>query len=82
MERDKIERIVNDVLNEVLAIDYSEIKDDALLADDLGADSLDVAEIVMDLEYEFDISFPDKRLYRYESWTVDDVYNLVEELIQ
>ena len=48
MERDKIEKKVNDVLNDVLGIDYSEIKDDAVLEDDFGADSLDAVEIVMD----------------------------------
>ena len=58
MKRDEIEKRVNDVLNEVLGVDYSEIKGDAVLSDDLDADSLDAVEIVMELEHEFGISNP------------------------
>ena len=81
MEREKIEKKVNDVLNGVLGVAYSEIKDDAVLETDLWADSIDVAEIVMDLEQEFGISIPDEKMYGNESCTVKDVYDLVEELI-
>ena len=81
MKRDEIEKRVNDVLNEVLGVDYSEIKGDAVLADDLDADSLDALEIVMGLEYEFGISIPDEKIHGNESWTVKDVYDLVEELL-
>ena len=81
MEREKIEKKVNDVLNGVLGVSYSEIKDDAVLETDLWADSIDVAEIVMDLEQEFGISIPDEKMYGNESCTVKDVYDLVEELI-
>ena len=81
MKRDEIEKRVNDVLSEVLGVDYSEIKGDAVLADDLGADSLDAVEIVMELEHEFDISIPDEKMYGNESCTVKDVYDLVEELL-
>jgi acyl carrier protein len=51
MEREKIEKKANDVLVDVLGIDYSEIKNDAVLEDDFGADSLDAVEIVMGLEH-------------------------------
>ena len=81
MEREKIEKKVNDVLNVVLGVSYSEIKDDAVLETDLWADSIDVAEIVMDLEQEFGISIPDEKMYGNESCTVKNVYDLVEELI-
>ena len=80
MKRDEIEKRVNDVLNEVLGVDYSAIKGDAVLADDLDADSLDAVEIVMELEHEFDISIPDEKMYGNKSYTVKDVYDLVEEL--
>ena len=81
MKRDEIEKRVNDVLNEVLGVDYSEIKGDAVLNDDLDADSLDAVEIVMGLEHEFDISIPDEKMYGNKSYTVKDVYDLVEELL-
>ena len=81
MERDKIEKKANEVLVDVLGIDYSEIKDDAVLEDDFGADSLDAVEIVMGLEHEFGISIPDEKMYGNESCKVKDVYDLVEELL-
>lgn len=81
MGRDEIEKRVNDVLNEVLGVDYSAIKGDAVLSDDLSADSLDAVEIVMGLEHEFGISIPDDKMYGNESCTVKDVYDLVEEIL-
>ena len=81
MERDKIERKVNDVLNDVLGIAYSEIKDDAVLEDDFGADSLDAVEIVMELEREFGISIPDEKMYGCAGCTVKDVYDLVDGML-
>ena len=81
MEREKIEKKVNDVLVDVLGIDYSEIKDEAVLETDLWADSLDAVEIVMGLEHEFGISIPDEKMYGNESCKVKDVYDLVEELL-
>ena len=81
MERNEIEKKVNDVLNDVLGIDYSEIKDDAVLEADLAADSIDAVEIVMALEHEFGISIPDEKMYNNEGCTVKDVYDLVEELL-
>ena len=81
MEREKIEKKVNDVLNDVLGIDYSEINDDAVLETDLFADSLDVVEIVMDLEKESGISIPDEKMCGNESCKVKDVYDLVEGLL-
>ena len=68
-------------MNDVLGIAYSEIKDDAVLADDFGADSLDAVELVMELEHEFGISIPDEKMYGNESCTVKDVYDLVDGLI-
>ena len=82
MEREKIEKKVNDVLNDVLGIAYSEIKDDAVLGTDFGADSLDAVEIVLRLEQEFGISIPDEKMDDKEDCcTVKDVYDLVEELL-
>ena len=54
MEFEKIQEIIADVLN----IDIQEIKPDSKFVDDLGADSLDVFQIVMGIEEEFDIEIP------------------------
>lgn len=51
MEFEKITAIIA----EVLSVDQNEIKMETTFADDLGADSLDVFQIIMGLEEEFDI---------------------------
>ena len=50
----ELERLIN-AIAEVLDVDKSTITADSKFADDLGADSLDVLEIIMGIEEEFDI---------------------------
>lgn len=51
MEFEKIQKIISEVLN----VDADDITMDTTFVDDLGADSLDVFQIIMALEEEFDI---------------------------
>lgn len=51
MEFEKLKKIIAEVLN----VDEEEIKMDTTFVDDLGADSLDIFQIIMGLEEEFDI---------------------------
>ena len=51
MEFEKLKKIIADVLN----VDADEITMDTTFVDDLGADSLDVFQIIMGIEEEFDI---------------------------
>ncbi len=51
MEFEKLQKIIA----EVLSLDESEVTMDAKFVDDLGADSLDVYQIIMAIEEEFDI---------------------------
>ena len=55
MEFEKLQNIIADVLN----IDKSKITPETTFVDDLGADSLDVFQIIMGIEDEFDIQIPD-----------------------
>ena len=57
MEFEKIKKIIVDVLN----VDENEITMDTTFIDDLGADSLDVFQIIMGLEEEFDIEIPNEQ---------------------
>lgn len=50
---------VKEVIAKQLRIDVSEIADDAAIVQDLGADSLDIVEMLMTLEDEMDITIPD-----------------------
>ncbi|MBP5304866.1 MAG: acyl carrier protein [Lachnospiraceae bacterium] len=51
MEFEKLKKIISEVLN----VDEDEITPDTTFVDDLGADSLDVFQIIMGIEEEFDI---------------------------
>lgn len=56
MEFEKLQEIIADVLN----VDKAEIKMETTFVDDLCADSLDVFQIIMGLEEEYDIEIPSK----------------------
>jgi len=50
---------VKEIIKDKLSVDEAEIKDEASFANDLGADSLDTVELIMEFEKEFEISIPD-----------------------
>jgi len=50
---------VTDIVSEQLGVDKDELSKDTSFVNDLGADSLDTVELVMELEEEFDINIPD-----------------------
>lgn len=54
-----VEQRVIDIVAEQLGVDKEKIKAESNFVNDLGADSLDTVELVMELEEEFDISIPD-----------------------
>ena len=56
MEFEKLKKIIAEVLN----VDEDEITMETTFVDDLGADSLDVFQIIMGLEEEFDIEIPNE----------------------
>ena len=51
---------LKDIIAEVLNIDADEITMNATFVDDLGADSLDIFQIIMGIEEEFDIEIPNE----------------------
>ena len=57
MEFEKLQNIIAEVLN----VDADEITHDTTFVDDLGADSLDVFQIIMGIEEEFDIEIPNEK---------------------
>lgn len=72
---DSLEIKVRSILAEQLGVDLAEVTPDARILDDLGADSLDVVEMVMSLEEAFDIEVPDEDVE--ELRTVADVERYV-----
>ena len=55
-----VEDKVKSIIADQLGVDLEEVKPDASFTDDLGADSLDIVELVMAFEEEFDIEIPDE----------------------
>ena len=67
---------VKEVVVEQLNVSPDEVKEDSKFADDLGADSLDVVELVMSLEEKFDIEIPDEEAEKIA--TVADAIQFIE----
>ena len=62
MEREEVLSAIKDVAVEVLSVEPSQVTDEARFKEDLEADSLDLVELVMALEENFDISVPEEDL--------------------
>ncbi len=67
---------VKEVVVEQLNVSPDDVKEDSKFADDLGADSLDVVELVMSLEEKFDIEIPDEEAENIA--TVADAIKFIE----
>jgi acyl carrier protein len=55
-----VEERVIDIVAEQLGVEHDKIKRESNFVNDLGADSLDTVELVMELEEEFDVNIPDE----------------------
>lgn len=67
---------VREIISRQLDLDIDSIKPDSKLIDDLKADSLDIVEMIMDLEQEFDVEIPDEELPKVQ--TVADIVTYLE----
>lgn len=70
---DKVKKIILDQLS----VEDDEIKMESKFVDDLGADSLDIVELVMAFEEEFDMEIPDEDAEKIK--TVGDAVKFIEE---
>jgi acyl carrier protein len=69
---------VKAVVVEQLNVGADEVKPESKFADDLGADSLDVVELVMALEEKFDIEIPDDQAEKIQ--TVQNAVDFIESI--
>lgn len=67
---------VKDIIVEQLGVDEGEIAMESSFIDDLGADSLDLVELIMALEEEFDLEIPDKEAEKIT--TVGDAVDYIK----
>ena len=70
---DKVKAILVDQLD----VDENKVTMEASITDDLGADSLDIADIVMSIEEEFNVEVPDEQLQNIK--VVGDIIKYIEE---
>jgi len=69
------ERVI-DIVAEQLGVDKEKVKPETSFVNDLGADSLDTVELVMELEEEFDINIPDDAAEKIQ--TVGEAIEFIE----
>lgn len=74
-----IEETVKSIIVEKLGVDESDVTSDASITNDLGADSLDTVELIMEFEKEFDLTIPDEEAE--EIATVGDAIDYLEEKV-
>ena len=75
MELEKLQKIIAEVMN----VDEEEITMDTTFVDDLGADSLDVYQIIMGIEEEFDFEIPNEEAEKIVS--VGDAVEAIKNAI-
>jgi acyl carrier protein len=79
MDRDELFEKIKGVIVEQLGADEDDVTEDASFVDDLGADSLDIVELVMALEEEFGVSIPDEQAEKIK--TVGDAVDFIMESV-
>ncbi len=72
---EEFERVKNVIVDQ-LSVDEADVTMEASFVDDLGADSLDVVELIMGLETEFDIEIPDEEAEKIS--TVGDAVEYIK----
>lgn len=76
MQREEILEKVKEVIVDQLTVEEDDVNEDASFVDDLGADSLDIVELVMALEESFGVSIPDEDAENIK--TVGDAVAFIE----
>ncbi len=76
MELEKLQQIIAEVLN----VDASEVMPSTTFTDDLGADSLDLYQIILGVEDAFDIEIPQEEAEKIV--TVGDAVELIQRVVE
>ena len=71
-----VESKVREIISEQLGVSADEVTPEASFIEDLGADSLDIVELVMELEEEFEITIPDDQAEKIK--TVGEAIDYIE----
>ena len=79
MKKEEIKEKVIEIVTELLGLIPGEAEDDSSFEIDLGADSLDGVELIMEIEKEFNINIPDDQAE--SATTVISLVNLVDKIV-
>ena len=74
---DKVKELIVDQLD----VEEDAVKTESVIIDDLGADSLDVVDLVMSIEEEFDIEIPDEYLLITEMNTLSKMTDVISTVL-
>lgn len=76
MDKKEMTAKVTEIIASQLSVSIEKVKGDTNIAEELGADSLDLVEILMSLEDEFGISIPDEAIPQIK--TINDIVDFIE----
>ena len=76
MSQEILEKVCS-IVSEQLSVESGEVKSDSNFQNDLGADSLDTVELIMEFEKDFDLSIPDEDAESIS--TVGDAVKYIQE---
>ena len=76
MSQNDVQKRIIDIIARELGVNMDDIKMDATFVEDLGADSLDIVELVMKFEDEFNLEIPDEEAEKIQ--TVQDAVSYVQ----
>jgi|TARA_B100000029_G_scaffold230878_1_gene228392 acyl carrier protein len=77
---ENLENKIKEIIVDKLGIEESEITDSASFTNDLGADSLDTVELIMEFEKEFNVSIPDEEAEKIQ--TVGDAIAYLKDNVK
>jgi len=80
MEVSQVESRVKEIITEQLGVSVEDLKTGSSFIEDLGADSLDIVELVMAMEQEFETEIPDEDAEKI--LTVGDAVSYIHERMQ
>ena len=78
MNRDEYAAKIKEIVAEQLNYDIDKLTDDTLFVEDLSADSLEIVELVMALENEFDIEIPEDAVEKIK--TISDLADVLSDM--